>query len=90
MNDRRSNTTVKKEKPAARKAHAIASAQETQARKKQKLDGGKLKQVQILSRLNLCSLLWSLVLLELYNFSTRMAYCILTLKRHLTQADPSS
>ena len=88
MNDRRSNTTVKKEKPAARKAHAIASAQETQARKKQKLDGGKLKQVQILSRL--CSLLWSLVLLELYNFSTRMAYCILTLKRHLTQADPSS
>lgn len=72
MNDRRSNTTLKKEKPAARKAHAIASAQETQARKKQKLDGGKLKQVQILSRLNVCSLLWSLLLLDLYIFSTRL------------------
>lgn len=71
MNDRRSNTSLKKEKPAARKAHAIASAQETQARKKQKLDGGKLKQVQILSRLNLCSLL----LLDLCIFSTRVAYC---------------
>lgn len=79
MNDRRSNTTLKKEKPAARKAHAIASAQETQARKKQKLDGGKLKQVEILSRLNLCSQLWSLLLLISCIFSTRMAYGILTL-----------